>query len=199
MLAGDNSILQKATDAKTYTERASVIEQAQTDILGQIAENKGENISKDQLKTILSKYFENIDALEIPDDLSNSDIKLNANQQNGGYQNILLYDIYNGTFNTMSNLDEFNFTVDGTQYTAITNQTWKQWIGSTYNTNGFTTSVPLGSYAPVVVSGGYFLYQGNPAMYVKETDSIEKGEYIVEPGMLFPTIDPGGGNSDNIH
>ena len=53
MLTGDNSILQKATDAKTNTERKSVIELAQTDILGQITENKGETITETQLKTIL--------------------------------------------------------------------------------------------------------------------------------------------------
>lgn len=98
MLSGDNSILQRATQSKERTERATIIETAKTDILGQIAENKGENISKEQLKAILSKYFENIDTLELPDDLSNSDIKLNANQTYGGYKNIALSVIYNGTF-----------------------------------------------------------------------------------------------------
>ena len=77
MLSWDNGILQKATDAKTNTERASVIEQARTYILGQIAENKGENISKDQLKNILNKYFLDIDSLVLPNDLSNTAIKLN--------------------------------------------------------------------------------------------------------------------------
>ena len=36
------------------------------------------------------------------DDLSNSDITLDANQTYGGYQNILLSDIYNGKFTTES-------------------------------------------------------------------------------------------------
>lgn len=98
MLTGNNGILQKATDAKNLTGSQSVIEQAKTDILGQIAENKGNNISKDQLKTILNKYFENISSLELPDNLSDSDIKLNANQTYGGYKNIALSEIYNGSF-----------------------------------------------------------------------------------------------------
>ena len=41
MLSGDNGILQKATEAKKNTEIATIIEQARTDILAQIAENKG--------------------------------------------------------------------------------------------------------------------------------------------------------------
>lgn len=57
-------------------------------------------LTKQQLKTILSNYFDNVESLNIPDDLSNSDIKLNANQQNGGYTDIPLTDIYNGTFKT---------------------------------------------------------------------------------------------------
>ena len=96
MLSGDNGILQKATDAKTNTDKAQIVENAKIDILAQIAENKGENISKEQLKTILNKYFENITTLELPDDLSNSDIKLTANQTYGSYPNIALVDIYNG-------------------------------------------------------------------------------------------------------
>ena len=100
MLSGDNSILRKSTDAKEKTGIAQVTENAKLDVLAQIAENKGQNISKDQLKTILNKYFEDIDELELPDDLSNSTIKLNANQANGGYQNIALSDIYNGKFET---------------------------------------------------------------------------------------------------
>ena len=98
MLSGDNSILQRATDAKERTGIAEVVENAKLDVLAQIAENKGENISKVQLKSILNTYFDDIDNLELPDDLSNSDIKLKANQSYGGYQNIALVDIYNGTF-----------------------------------------------------------------------------------------------------
>ncbi len=46
MLAGDNGILQKATDAKTLTERSGVVEQARTDVLGYQAENKSSEIKK---------------------------------------------------------------------------------------------------------------------------------------------------------
>ena len=95
MLSGDNSILQKATDAKTNTERATVIELAQTDILGQIVENKGETISETQLKTILGKYFEEIND-DLPEDLSETTITLTAKEEYGGYTDIALVNIYNG-------------------------------------------------------------------------------------------------------
>jgi len=105
ILAGDNSILQRSTYAKERTGIAEVVENAKLDVLAQIAENKGEKISKGQLKSILNTYFDDIDNLELPDDLSNSDIKLNANQTYGGYKNIALSDIYNGKFKDSINSD----------------------------------------------------------------------------------------------
>ena len=98
MLSGNNGILNRAGEARDITGIAEIVENAKLDVLEQIADNKGQNISKDQLKNILNKYFENIDTMEFPDDLSNSDIKLNAKQAYGGYQNIDLVDIYNGKF-----------------------------------------------------------------------------------------------------
>ena len=53
MLSGDNGILQKATDAKTLTERQSVVEQARTDVLGYQTDNKGGDLEKSQLKAVL--------------------------------------------------------------------------------------------------------------------------------------------------
>ena len=70
MLSGDNGILQRATDAKTNTEKAQIIENAQADILAQQTDNKGANITKEQLATILNKQFETVNADEIPDEVS---------------------------------------------------------------------------------------------------------------------------------
>ena len=97
MLSGDNGILQKATDAKTRTERATIIENAQTDILGQQAENKGKSISKQQLKSVLKNYFnENeVEELTIPNDISTSNDELTS--KDGKYR-IKLSEIYNGNF-----------------------------------------------------------------------------------------------------
>ncbi len=96
VIIGDNGILQRAKKATEITDIKKVVESAKLDVLAQITDNKGENISKGQLKSILDVYFDDIDSLELPDDLSNSDITLNAKQLYGGYKNILLASIYNG-------------------------------------------------------------------------------------------------------
>lgn len=54
MLSGDNGILQRATQSKERTERAEIIETAKMDILAKITEKKGENITEDELKDILT-------------------------------------------------------------------------------------------------------------------------------------------------
>lgn len=107
MLSGDNGILQRATQSKERTEKATVIELAKTDILGQIAENKGETISGTQLKIILNKYFEDFDD-ELPEDLSETTITLIAKEEYGGYTNIALSDIYSGKLKT-ENVDTHTY------------------------------------------------------------------------------------------
>lgn len=99
MLSGNNSILQKASEAKIHTERSNIIGQARIDILGQIAENRGENISKQQLKDILNIYFyENeVEALSIPNDTSTSNEELTSKE--GNYK-IKLSEIYSGIFSS---------------------------------------------------------------------------------------------------
>ena len=101
MLSGDNGLLTRTTDAKERTGISEVVENAKLDVLAQIAENKGENISKEQLKTILNKYFENVEDLELPDDLSNTVEKLTAKSEYGGYENIALSEIYNGKLKSL--------------------------------------------------------------------------------------------------
>ena len=95
MLTGNNGILTQAQTAKEETEKASVIEQVQVDILGEQAEGKGSGIDAGTLQTILNKYFTNVptDANEITTDLI-----LKANEEYGGY-NIPLSDIYDGEIN----------------------------------------------------------------------------------------------------
>lgn len=58
MLSGDNSILQRATDAKQISERAEAKEQAQTDIMAYIADktanHQDASLDDDKVKEILS-------------------------------------------------------------------------------------------------------------------------------------------------
>ena len=59
-LTGENGILTKASDSKTQTQIAEIKELAKTDIFGIQAENESGNITKDQLKTVLEKYFNEV-------------------------------------------------------------------------------------------------------------------------------------------
>ena len=153
MLSGDNGILQRSTDAKERNGVAEVVEKAKLNILAQIADNKGANISKDQLKTILNTYFENIAKNE-----NNTDIKLNANQTYGGYKNIALVDIYNGKFTTeqieqdpiqvISKEDSFvgyyaDFEADGTVDGIIYADLAKGNTGTGTDYGGFSYTIPV--------------------------------------------------------
>lgn len=184
MLSGDNSILQKATDAKTNTERAAVIERAQVDILGQQAENKGKTITKTQLKTILERYFEDIDTLELPDNLSNSDITLNANSTYGGYQNIALSEIYNGLLYNDSQISFYykNYVTGDVvgPFDAIAGLTFREWI-ETYHPSGFS----IDEYGNLTNPEGMMLVEGeDESMVLVEPSTLIKG------GFTYNTWDP---------
>ena len=94
MLSGDNSILQKATEAKEKTERAEIIENARLDIMSEITDNKGGNITKEKLATVLNKYFKTLAASSIPDEISSTnDIELITSDDK---YKIYLSEIYTG-------------------------------------------------------------------------------------------------------
>ncbi len=94
MITGEDGILNKATKAADETQKENIIESAQRDILGLLADNLGKDITKGQLKGVLEKYFDDVPAEEdIPDDMSK--LKLNAKKELGGYE-IEIGEIYSG-------------------------------------------------------------------------------------------------------
>jgi len=109
MLSGDNSILQRATDAKTNTERTTVIELAQTDVLGYQAENRSGNITKSQLKAVLDTYFKDVPTeSELPDGDNLLNLELDTLDKYGKHT-ITVGEIYNGTIlneNQLSDLEK---------------------------------------------------------------------------------------------
>ena len=97
MLTGDNSILKRAVDAKERTEKAEIIESARTEVLGQVTENRGEDLTEEQFKEILKKYFKEDNIPEnFPEDLS----KIELTTLNEKYI-INASEIYNGTFKSL--------------------------------------------------------------------------------------------------
>ncbi len=134
MLTGNNGILQKATDAKTNSEKQGIIEQARIDVLGQQAENKGTNITKEQLVTILNKYFEATDSTSIPDEISSEhDVELTTIVEK---YKINLSEIFKGKFANENNETTIIFRLyrgsnpDPTyeEYEAQEGMTWREWI-----------------------------------------------------------------------
>ena len=88
-LTGENGILTRASDAAEQTEKANVIEQAKTDILGIQAEKKDGNITKGELKTVLDTYFKTV-----PDDYTTETVLETKNEY--GNHEIAVSEIYNG-------------------------------------------------------------------------------------------------------
>ena len=88
-LTGENGILTRASDAAERTEKANVIEQAQTDILGIQADKKDGNITKGELKTVLDKYFD-----DVSEDFTIDDVFTTKDEY--GNHEIAVSEIYNG-------------------------------------------------------------------------------------------------------
>ena len=106
-LFGDNGILQKATDAKTNTERTSIVEYARTDVLGYQVVNKSCNLKKTQLKSVLDSYFKDVPTIEeLPDGETLLNQEFTTLDKYGTY-NIKVSEIYNGTI--VSILEETNY------------------------------------------------------------------------------------------
>ena len=96
--------MQKATTAKTETEKSQIIENAQTDILGQQAENKGANITKEQLVAILNKYFIETATDLIPDEVSSEEGHDRTLTTIDEKYTINLSEIFKGKFLTQNNV-----------------------------------------------------------------------------------------------
>ena len=95
MLTGDNGILTRAGQAKERNDEAQIIEEARMDILAEITENKGKDITEKQLKDVLLKYFNSseVNELDIQGNLAESTDKLTT--IDGKYK-IKVSDIYSG-------------------------------------------------------------------------------------------------------
>ena len=91
-LTGENGIITKAIEARDETERASIIEQAKIDILEIQTENQSGNITQEQLKNVLDKYFDGV-----PDDYTIDDIFTTKDEY--GNHEIAVSEIYNGEIN----------------------------------------------------------------------------------------------------
>lgn len=117
LLVGDNGALKKAVNAKTATERTSVIEYAQAEIIGKQAENEGSNIKKSDLISILNNYFSNVSEIQDSENILEETV---TSKSNYGVYDIKVSEIYNGGFLE----DKFSYIVEeasGETYTLSKN------------------------------------------------------------------------------
>ena len=93
MLTGENGILTQATIAKEKTERAGIIERAQIDLLEEQVQTRDGQVTKQILKLVLDKYFNNVPVADL--------IELNTEltSKEGSYK-IQVSEIYNGELGT---------------------------------------------------------------------------------------------------
>ena len=108
MLTGENGILSQAQNAKEETEKARVIEQARTDILGKQTETGSGDILSVDLKEILDKYFKDVpSANEIK-----TDTVLTTRDEYGENYKITVSEIYDGNIEIYSVIDNLEIGED---------------------------------------------------------------------------------------
>lgn len=126
MLSGDNSILPKATNAKEKTERQSVIEQAKLDILGKVAEKKGEDVIDTEVKSILDTYFEGVPS-------KFTDLNQTVTTKSGKYE-VKLSEILNGV-----TIESVVSKVSATDIKAAPDEFYGSEITNYTSENGYNT------------------------------------------------------------
>ena len=190
MLSGDNSILQKATEAKEITDKNQIVEQARLDILGELADKKGEDPTETKIIEILGTYFKED---TIPEDLS--DLNQVMKTKSGGYT-VKLSEVLNGvTINQevkethiakstnyvgyYADMDDDGY-VDGIIYAdMITGNTksgkWNNNSRSSYSITKITDTTTVKDY---VISSKTYKGQTTPGKY-KANDGFGVQDVIV--------------------
>ena len=168
LVIGENGLIAKARDTKTLTGRASVIEQAQTDVLGYQVENKSGDLEKSQLKSVLDKYFKDVPDLTDMEKNAILSTEVETLSKYGTYT-IKVSEIYDG--NIISDEDKLPeitaSTPAGTQV-KITNENW---------TNTNITAISDGNGNAIPLPAGFYYVGGtlNTGLVIsdKENDTLD--------------------------
>ena len=166
MLSGDNGILRKATDAQTFTERASVVEQAKTDVLGYQAENKGTDLQKSQLQSVLETYFKSVPDLTNMSDIEILNTKLETLAKYGNH-NITVKEIFDGKFTSSNEIA----IVEGNPAEWETNEsgdTLTKYLGSSKN-----IVIPNRLNGKEITTIGSLIFAGSSIETLEISDGIE--------------------------
>ena len=101
-LTGENGIIGKANEAKAQTEVGNLKEMVQTDILEYQAQSKSGDITPEQLRDVLDKYFKDVPAKaeDLQKNMEDSEYKLEARDEYGKDIELKVSDLYGGDLTT---------------------------------------------------------------------------------------------------
>ena len=166
MLSGDNSILQKSTNAKTNTDNSQIVEKVQLAYTAALVEGKG-TLTETNLRAELTKEFgEN--GYDLSTDTTTNEwvIKVNEVERLRVDASLESYDV-EISFTIWSNYDS-----SMTTYTAKQGMTFKEWMDE-YAPDG----IRYNGYI-YLTANDYFVLTGNgytPSHFVMESDTITDG------------------------
>ena len=123
VISGNSGIIDQAQLSKNKSGRQEIIEKARVEISDLVVENVGTDVTKNQLKEILDKYFENV-----PDDYT-LNTELTTKSEYGNYK-IKVSEIYNQT----------ELLADNSTNSVNTSNTNDNNSGSTNNSSMSTTT-----------------------------------------------------------
>ena len=106
-LTGESGILTKANEAKAQTEVGNLKEMVQTDILEYQAQSKSGDITPEQLRDVLDKYFKEVPAKaeDLQKNMEDPEYKLKARDQYGEDIELKVSDLYGGDL-TLGTVDD---------------------------------------------------------------------------------------------
>ena len=106
-LTGESGILTKANEAKAQTEVGNLKEMVQIDILEYQAQSKSGDITPEQLRDVLDKYFKDVPAKaeDLQKNLEDPEYKLKARDEYGKDIELKVSDLYGGDL-TLGTVDD---------------------------------------------------------------------------------------------
>ena len=63
-ISGSNSLINKATDVRTQSDKDEIVQKARLEIIAKVIENRGKKIKESQVRGVLNIYFSNVDSIE---------------------------------------------------------------------------------------------------------------------------------------
>ena len=181
LMQGNSGIISKADESKSQTERKEVIEKAKMTVSEKVVNNRGNELTRSELKEILEQYF-----INVPEDYTLETI-LKTKEENGKYE-IKVSEIYDRDIMTENEeTDGSTEVVPPTSSTNVEN-------GSSGNTGSGGNTGGTGNTNSESTSGGNSNNTGNGGSNSTEIDVTK-----VEMDKQTATVDINGENTVQLN